>query len=97
MTYTAGPCSVCGEAGDALFVMCATTGRIFYYCPSCGLAWDQPTEIFIVTTIDPINHFAPKGIRLPTADEIRQAGLEHFIKGTYPDLWDNRVKEHINP
>jgi hypothetical protein len=95
MTYTAGPCSVCGEAGDALFVMCATTGRIFFYCPACGCAWDQPPKICVVDTIDPITLFAPNGIRLPTAGEIKEAELEYLIKGVYPDSSDDRVEEHI--
>ncbi len=95
MTYTAGPCSICCEMGDALFVVCATTGRFFFYCPGCGCAWDKPPEPLIVDTIDPITAFAPNGIHLPTEEETRQAGLGHLIKGTYPDAWDDRLEEHI--
>jgi hypothetical protein len=77
--------------------MCATTGRIFFYCPGCGCAWRLPPKAFVVDRIDPISLFAPSGIRLPTAEEISDAGLEHYIKGTYPDSWDDRVEEHIKP
>src|SRR5438093_744818 len=42
MFYSAGPCSVCGVLGDALFVKNPQSGQVFFFCPSCGVAWGRP-------------------------------------------------------
>ena len=93
MTYTAGPCSVCAFAGDALFAACAATGRIFYLCPGCGCAWLTVPEACVVDTINQPSEFAPSGIRLPTREDIRRAGLEHLIQDVYPDDMDCRLDD----
>jgi hypothetical protein len=89
MLYSAGPCSVCGVAGDALFAKDAQSGKLFFFCPSCGVAWPRPPEPYRVDSIDPVESLAPAGIVMPTRDEIRAASLEHLIQAEVADgSWD---------
>ena len=74
MFYSAGPCSVCGVLGDALFVKNPQSGQLFFFCPSCGVAWSQPPKPNIVDSIDPVESFSPSGIVMPTREEIRIFG-----------------------
>src|SRR5688572_22963992 len=86
--YSAGPCCVCYTSGAALFVQDADSGRIFFFCPSCGSAWAKPPTPFEVQSIDPPMKFAPHGMKLPTKGEIVAAGLKHLIKTVYDDdVW----------
>jgi hypothetical protein len=85
MIFSAGPCSVCGDAGDAVFVRARGSGRIFFLCPECGIAWARPPQPYIVDTIDPPSLFAPSGFSIATHTQIRDARLEHLVTGESPD------------
>ena len=86
MAFSAGLCSVCVDAGDAVFVRAHGSGRIFFLCPDCGIAWAQPPEPYIVDTIDPPTLFAPTGFSIATATQIREAHLENLVKGDAPEI-----------
>jgi hypothetical protein len=54
------------------------SGRIFWFCPSCGCAGPRPSG----STIDSVEEayaYAPDGIELPTWHEIAAAGLESLV------------------
>ena len=93
MIYSAGPCSVCFDSSDALFVRALDTGTIFFLCPSCGCAWAEPPEAGEVKTIDPPEVFAPAGFSLATAADIRTSGWAHRIAIEYPDSDVERVED----
>jgi hypothetical protein len=81
--FSAGPCSVCGELGDAIFVKSRTSDLIFFLCPACGCSWLHPPQSGVVNTIDPPARFAPDGISLPTREMIISVGYGHLIKEEY--------------
>lgn len=85
MIYSAGPCSVCAELGDAFFVYARGSGRLFFACSECGVAWPSPPDRYVVNAIDPPEVFAPTGFSVASAEQIRAAGLEHLVKVQYPD------------
>ena len=87
MLYSAGGCSVCGPAGDALFVKDRASERVFFHCPSCGCAWLTPPTVYVVETADPPEKFAPQGIALPTRTEIVSQGWEEAIAEELDDEW----------
>jgi hypothetical protein len=80
--YSAGPCSVCVDASEAIIARSASSRQLFYMCGSCGIAWDAPPTAGVVDTMDPVEKYAPSGIELPTLDELRAAGLERLVRKT---------------
>ena len=99
MLYSAGDCAICGGAGSLFFVKSATSEKIFFFCPACGVAWEScPTPPRNVDTIDPLERFSPSRlIALPTKDEIFSAGLGHLIVNEYPyeDWGDSFFGEYL--
>ena len=91
MIYSAGPCAVCFDSGDALFVRAIDTGKIFFLCPSCGCAWAEPPTAGEVETIDPPEVFAPAGFTLATKADIHTARWVDRIAIEYPDTDVDRV------
>ena len=85
MIYSAGWCSVCAGAGDAFFVRCVSTERLFFACSSCGIAWAEPPVPCVVDTIDEPALFAPNGFTVATMAEIEAAGRRHLVRLEYPD------------
>ena len=77
--YSAGPCALDGELGDAYFVKCAVTSRIFFLCTLCGVAWERPPQFLVVDTLHRSTKFAPTGISLPTRHDIQASGMESLI------------------
>src|SRR5439155_14141962 len=87
--YLAGECSVCGGAGAAVFMKALHDGSLFFACPSCGCAWENPPRPYVVDAIDPPDKFAPAGFTFARSADIRTAGLEHLIKGhDVADTWN---------
>ena len=68
-----------------IFLKSVETGRIFLHCMSCGVAWDKPPAPHAVDALDPPERFAPKGIALPSREEIEAAGLGYYIAAEGPD------------
>jgi hypothetical protein len=85
--YSAGPCSVCADAGDAVIARSKADQTHFCLCSACGIAWCTPPTAGVVDTTDPIEKYAPTGIELPTLDELRAAGLEKVVRKTLTDAW----------
>ena len=76
---SAGQCSVCFDAGDAVFARRKGDGRLFFVCPDCGCAWEQPPTPGEVETIDEPIKFAPDGWTVATRAEIASAGQLSLI------------------
>ena len=94
MIFSAGPCSVCAGAGDALFVRAVGEGRIFFLCGECGVAWASPPTAGVVDSVDPPSAFAPNGFSIASATDIRGA-LGHVIKAEYCSDEVRRI-EHLS-
>jgi hypothetical protein len=77
--YSAGDCSVCGDAGSSFFVSNKGDGSIFFYCPMCGCAWASPPTPLHVDTVDPPEHFAPSGWRAAKMQEIQASGMNNLV------------------
>jgi hypothetical protein len=96
MTYpliSAGECSVCRDAGDAVFVRRLSDGELFFVCPDCGCAWQQRPTPGVVDTIDSPAKFAPDGWTVAAREEIDAAGRAafawrecHFNESVFDDL-----------
>jgi len=66
------------------FVKSRGTGTVFFYCPLCGIAWNYPPPPTVLDEMNPLEHFAPSGIALPTREEIDAAGLADLILIGFP-------------
>jgi len=87
--YVAGECSVCADAGAAVFMKALHDGSVFFACPSCGCAWENPPRPHVVDTVDPPEKFAPAGFTFARLADISAAGLERLIRGhDVADTWD---------
>ena len=71
--FSAGECPVCPGSGAQLFLRRAGTGLYFFYCPLCGVGWEEPTNV--LDEIRDLASFAPDGWVVPEPDEVRRA---HF-------------------
>ena len=96
--YWADPCSVCGGSGGAFFVKSILTGKVFFCCVMCGIAWEKPP--FVVTndksTVNPPEKFAPDGIALATKEDIVAAGMDAMIiREDFLEEWSS-IKEFLD-
>lgn len=98
MLYSAGECSVCGIAGDALFVQDRLSGRLFFLCPSCGCAWLTPPRPHEVEAADPPEVFAPSGVAVVSRAEITAQGWEAaIVRELDDDEWMDSLQDYFVP
>ena len=83
---------MCADSGDAMFVRALGTGRVFFACPLCGIAWVTPPQPCVVDTIDEPTVFAPGGYTVAGEDEIKAAGLWHLVRIQYPGAEADRFE-----
>ena len=69
--------------------------RVFFGCPLCGVAWSEPPETGRLDAILSLTDFAPSGVELPTAEEVRRAGfaLSEVSFDTWYPLLEDRMGE----
>ena len=77
--YSAGSCSVCADAGAAVFVRCLRSGKLFFACGGCGVAWLEPPVPHLVDTVTAPLEIAPDGWIAATLSEITSAGLAPLV------------------
>ena len=73
--YSAGDCPVCAGLGAVLLLKARDSGKLFFSCPHCGVAWPEPPSPFKLDTISAVNEFAPAGVGLPNAEEALTSGF----------------------
>jgi len=96
--YSAGDCSVCSGAGDALFVKDRVSGRVFFLCPSCGCAWLNPPVPHQVEAVDPPGSFALAGIALPSRAEIAAQGWAGAVaREVDANQWMESLRDFLVP
>jgi hypothetical protein len=78
--FSAGECPICAASGAILFVKSVSSGRIFFLCPVCGVAWHDCPGPFTVNSVQAPTDIAPYGIELPNKNDLEQAQLHHLIK-----------------
>jgi hypothetical protein len=86
----AGPCSVCAEASEAIYVRCVRTGTIFYACWSCGVASkSKPVPLLVDELLEPAD-LAVGGWTVATRAEVLAAELsvKYEIDGPEDALFD---------
>jgi hypothetical protein len=74
---------VCADE-SVFFVKSHRTGGLFFFCPFCGVAWNYPPTFPVLDEMDPLEHFAPEGIALPSREEINAASFGHLISAEFP-------------
>jgi hypothetical protein len=96
MVYSAGDCPICPGFGSVLFVRGAVSGRVFFLCPHCGVAWTSPPSPSALDEIGDPSEIAPDGLALPTREEIGSAGMEEWIssEGPYRD-WAESLERYL--
>lgn len=73
--YSAGDCPVCSSSGAVLLLKARDSGKLFFLCPLCGVAWPEPPPPFTLETIFDVKAFAPAGVGLPSAEEALNSGF----------------------
>lgn len=67
--YSAGDCPVCADSGAMLLLKARGSGRMFFFCPLCGVAWPHPPRAAQLDSVFGLTNFAPSGVVLPTLEE----------------------------
>lgn len=94
--YSAGECPTCPGFGAVLFVKDLLSGRIFFLCPSCGVAWSEVPDSTALDSVDRPEKFAPTGIGLPTREEIDSAKIAGLIKEELDyDDWAEGLESYL--
>lgn len=75
--FSVGDCPVCFDSGAVVLLKAHVSGRLFLFCPLCGLAWQTPPthRVDSIDSIDSMANFAPDGATLPTSEEARTTGF----------------------
>jgi len=92
--YISGTCPVDGSIQNVYFAKIPSSGKIFFVCPMCKLAWSMPPEPTILDSLDDYKDYAPQGFWLPSRDDISRAALAHLIIGE-EDLDKESLKKAI--
>ena len=66
--YSAGNCPICADSGALLCLKEIESGRLLFFCPTCGVAWRGP-DYWPIGEILRVEDLAPKGVTLPTSSE----------------------------
>jgi hypothetical protein len=91
--YSVGDCPVCADSGAVLLLKAAGSGQLLFYCPLCGVAWEQPPGKRI-DQIKDLATLAPDGVSLPTASEVGTSGFNLFIVSF--DQWFPLLREELS-
>ena len=89
--YSAGDCPVCADSGAVLLLRAVGSGRMFFFCPLCGVAWPEPPVDQRLDSIATLTALAPGGVALPTIEEALSSGFpvaEVSFDEWYPLLKD---------
>jgi len=95
--YSAGECPTCPGFGAVLFVKDFLSGRIFFLCPACGVAWSNLPDPEALDSVDGPDAFAPTGVALPTREEIDRAGVAGLIREEHPyEDWAQSLVDYLD-
>ena len=89
--YRCGDCPFCGPAGDLILLKALRSGRLFVFCPHCGVAFDTPDGLDPIQTPDDL---APTGFVLAGADDVQHAAREGWApndEGPVDEWWIERL------
>lgn len=75
--WSVGACPVCASAGDLLALKPIQSNFVFFYCPSCGVAWDEISSV--VDNVHSFADFAPCGATRANKADLEREGIESFI------------------
>jgi hypothetical protein len=89
--YSAGDCPVCADSGAVLLLKAQGSGRLFVFCPLCGVAWPEPPIARRLDTIFALTRFAPAGVVLPTVEEAMSIGFS--LKEEPFERWDRFLED----
>jgi hypothetical protein len=93
--FSAGDCPVCSDSGAVLLLKAVGTDQIIFYCPLCGVAWDEAPKSHYLDEIEPLETFAPAGVTLPTASEAKATGL--VLVETDFSEWSSLLELAVKP
>jgi len=93
--YSAGHCPVCADSGAVLLLKAHGSGRLFFFCPLCGVAWPEPPLDRRLDTVFDLLSFAPDGVVLPTYKEAVSTGVN--LTDVSPEDWYSMLKGQLRP
>ncbi len=94
--YSAGECPVCPGFGALLFVKDAFGGRVFVFCPACGVAWREVPPAFELNEVLTPADLAPTGLQIATRREIDAAGMSPQVSQSFPMVeWESVIAEFL--
>lgn len=67
--YSAGDCPVCADSGALILLKARDSGRTFFFCPLCGVAWLERPRPAKLDSILSLTDIAPKGATLASLEE----------------------------
>ena len=92
-------CPVCPGGGALVCVKARITMELIFFCPSCGVAWQEIPDSLDVGKTSRLTKLAPNGVVLPSQEELESAGwLKRLvILDNVHWLWDlESTLDHFN-
>jgi hypothetical protein len=92
--YSAGDCPVCADSGAVVLLKARGSGRFFFVCPLCEVAWAEPPPPNQLDAILNRRLFAPEGAVLPTPGEASSTGFQ--LTALAADEWYSFVRDLLD-
>jgi hypothetical protein len=92
--YSTGDCPVCLDSG-AVIALKGTDG-IFFYCPLCETAWQNPPRLPNLDSVDSLTAFTRARPTLPTEEEIRRSLYADVVHTVPVSEWLRFIREHVD-
>jgi hypothetical protein len=95
--YVIAECPASPGFGCVVVLKSHSTGKLLFFAPCCGIAWDEPPFGGRLDEIRSLEEVEPGSVTLPTSFDLRAAGLDLFIIRTEPlHRWDADIPVTYN-
>jgi hypothetical protein len=86
--YVVAECPASPGFGGVFVLRSATTGRLVFFAPCCGIAWREAPLDGRLDVIDSLSDLAPGGVLLPSLPEIHIAAPSlTIVREELADNW----------
>lgn len=92
-----GDCPVCSVSSRVFAAKNAKTLTTFFFCPSCGLAWNTPPEPGTLDEMNDAKEFARGGVVFPEDDDFRASLVANCLVSVEPyDEWKSMLEDFLD-
>jgi hypothetical protein len=88
--FVVAECPVCPGAGCVVALKSIETGRLVYFAPCCGIAWQHAPLDGRLDKIESLADLGVATVSIPTSDEVTSAGLR-VLRDESLDIWSETI------